>query len=178
MTRNDFDMNHPVLVNPSMQYKESYLQAFQELVDVYEWEFYRDFQQFEAQDFDGNVQASLPYDANYDQHYIFWMVDREEFIGRIYLIFTMQKSDLQAGQVDYMIRPSKRLQGYGREILRLGLEKFRERGISPILISCASDNFGSKKIIEANGGIFENEIRSWDPLSTTLRRLRYWIHLD
>jgi predicted acetyltransferase len=84
---------------------------------------------------------------------------------------------MRAGQVDYFIRPSKRRRGYGKEILRLGLDKFRERGMQRILISCASDNSGSRKIIEANGGVFENEIPSWDPYGTSGIRRRYWIDL-
>jgi predicted acetyltransferase len=79
------------------------------------------------------------------------------------------------GQVDYWIRPSRRRQGYGKLILRLALERFRQLGNRSILITCNSDNMPSRKIIEANGGIFESEIS--DELSPTGIRRRYWIHL-
>jgi predicted acetyltransferase len=41
-----------------------------------------------------------------------------------------------------------------------------------LLVTCDEDNIGSKKIIEHNGGIFENAIEiEGDPV----KKLRYWI---
>jgi predicted acetyltransferase len=79
------------------------------------------------------------------------------------------------GHIGYEIRPVKRRQGYGTEILRLGLEKARELGLRKVLVTSDEDNIGSRKIIEHNGGIFENAIEiEGDPV----QKLRYWIDIQ
>ena len=169
-------MSH--LTSPSQKYKDSYLQAIQEMETNQQSLHYKDLklpqldELEEMEAFFEDAEGMLP-----PKDELFWLVDGGEFIGRVYVIYTLTESHIRAGQVDYFIRPSKRRQGYGKEILRLALDKFRERGIRRILISCASDNIGSRKIIEANGGGFENEIPSWDPYGTSGIRRRYWIDL-
>ncbi len=64
---------------------------------------------------------------------------------------------LFGGLIGYSIRPKFRGKGYANEMLKLGLEKFKERGINEILISCKDFNIPSKKVIEKNNGIFERE---------------------
>ena len=81
----------------------------------------------------------------------------------------------EGGHIGYSIRPSARRQGYGTRILELTLDKAREHGIFEVLITCDTDNAGSARIIEKNGGVFENEVlseRTGKPVS------RYWITLD
>jgi predicted acetyltransferase len=103
----------------------------------------------------------------------FWLSDDDKFIGRLSLRHELNEYLLKmGGHIGYEIRPSKRRQGYGTEILRLGLEKARELGLLKVLVTCDEDNIGSKKIIEHNGGIFENAIEiEGDPV----KNLRYWI---
>ena len=103
----------------------------------------------------------------------FWLIDDNEFIGRLSLRHELNEYLLKiGGHIGYEIRPSKRRQGYGTQILRLGLEKARELGLLKVLVTCDEDNIGSKKIIEHNGGIFENAIEiEGDPV----KNLRYWI---
>lgn len=105
-----------------------------------------------------------------------WMIDRGEVVGRVLLMHGLSEYRMEDGQVDYWIRPSRRGQGYGYLILRLTLERMRQLGLKRILISCRADNEPSRKIIEANGGQFENEIEDYDTLRPGLRR-RYWIEL-
>ena len=56
------------------------------------------------------------------------------------------------GNIGYDVPPKMRFKGYGRELLRLGLIKAREHGISDVLVTCGAGNKGSKGIIEENGG--------------------------
>jgi predicted acetyltransferase len=166
------------LTKPSQKYKDSYLRAIQEMEALQQSLHYKDLKLPQLEELE--KAESAPEDSREltpPRDELFWLVDEGEFIGRIYLIYNLTEAHMRAGQVDYFIRPSKRRQGYGREILRLGLDKFRQRGLGRILISCASDNLGSRKIIEANGGAFENEIPSWDPYGTSGMRRRYWIGL-
>ena len=80
-----------------------------------------------------------------------------------------------SGHIGYEIRPSKRRQGYDTKILRLGLEKARELDLHRVLVTCDEDNIGSKKIIEHNGGMFENAI---EIEGDTVKKLRYWIVIE
>ena len=64
---------------------------------------------------------------------------------------------LFGGLIGYSIRPKHRGKGYANEVLKLGLEKFKEKNINEILISCKDFNIASKKVIEKNNGIFERE---------------------
>ncbi len=82
---------------------------------------------------------------------------------------------MMGGHIGYEIRPSRRKQGYGTEILRLGLEKAKELGLQRVLVTCDEDNIGSKKIIEHNGGKFENAIVME---GDTVKKLRYWIDIE
>lgn len=54
----------------------------------------------------------------------------------------------------YEISPEYRLKGYGTQILALGLLEARNLGLKELFITCREDNVGSRKIIEANGGVF------------------------
>jgi predicted acetyltransferase len=43
-------------------------------------------------------------------------------------------------------------------------------GIDPALLTCDSDNVGSRRVIESNGGVFEDQLddklRFWVPTSS------------
>jgi predicted acetyltransferase len=41
-----------------------------------------------------------------------------------------------------------------------------ERGIDPVLVTCDDDNVGSRRVIEANGGVLE-DVRN--------RKMRFWL---
>ena len=106
----------------------------------------------------------------------FWLIDNNEFIGGLSLRHELNENLLKiGGHIGYEIRPSKRRQGYGTEILRLGLEKAKELGLQKVLVNCDEDNIGSKKIIEHNGGVLENAI---DIEGDPVKKLRYWIDIE
>lgn len=166
-----------LLTPPSEAYKESYIQALQEFqaegrnlnFDVTELN----------EDFGGFVQLLLD---QKDRSKLapgrvpssdFWLIDDNEFTGRLSVRHELNDHLLKiGGHIGYEIRPSKRRHGYGNEILKLGLEKAKELGLHRVLLTCDEDNIGSKKIIENNGGQFENAI-AIDGSAT--KKLRYWI---
>ena len=76
------------------------------------------------------------------------------------------------GHIGYSVAPSERCKGYGKEMLRLCLEKARRRGMARVLVTCDRDNLASEKTILANGGVFEKEVKV-DGASIK----RYWITL-
>ena len=76
------------------------------------------------------------------------------------------------GHIGYSVRPSERKNGYASQMLRLTLEKARERGISKVRICCDHYNIASAKTIQACGGILEDEM--FDSSDGMLTQ-RYWI---
>ncbi|MCI8344900.1 MAG: GNAT family N-acetyltransferase [Clostridia bacterium] len=112
----------------------------------------------------------------YSPQTTFGVFDKERLIGGFNLRHTI-KGDLinHGGNIGYLIRPSERKKGYGNLMLGLALKKARELKIDKVLISCREDNIGSAKIIENNGGIYENNYYD-EQLNKTYKR--YWIYLD
>ncbi|MEA3367015.1 MAG: GNAT family N-acetyltransferase [Planctomycetota bacterium] len=80
----------------------------------------------------------------------------------------------EGGHIGYSVRPSERGKGYGTAVCRLTIEKARALGLPRVLITCDTDNLASARIIEKNGGVFENEARS---RQTGKMKRRYWIDL-
>ena len=167
------------LTLPSVTYKESFLQSIEEFHGESR-QLYYDTKRI-SRDFAGFVQSLLDHEDRTKTKLEripsteYWLIDGEEVVGGLNLRHELNDILLQiGGHIGYEIRPSKRRQGYGKEILRLGLEKARERGLSRALVTCDANNIGSKKIIEYNGGVFENAV---DVPRSMVKRLRYWITL-
>jgi predicted acetyltransferase len=85
----------------------------------------------------------------------FWLVDGVEFIGIVNIRARIDTPNLahHGGHIGYGIRPAKRRKGYGTHILALALQVCRGMGIGVVRISCAEGNIGSRRIVEANGGV-------------------------
>ena len=78
------------------------------------------------------------------------------------------------GNLGYSVLPSERKKGYATQMLQKTLPLCKKIGLDKILITCLSDNEGSRKVILANGGIFESVVYD-DKNNRTLER--YWIDL-
>ena len=116
----------------------------------------------------GKTVPKVPFD-------VFWLVDGDTFIGEASVRYELNDWLIEAGgHIGYGIRPAFQRQGYGKLILELSLEKCRDYGIERALVSCDECNIASAKIIEANGGMFE-DLRK-DPFRERLVK-RYWIDL-
>ena len=82
---------------------------------------------------------------------------------------------LYGGHIGYSVRPSERRKGYATAMLHDALPHCRELGITDVLISCLTDNEGSRRTILKNGGVYESTVHEPE-LNRDLER--YWIHLD
>ncbi len=161
------------LVPPDSRYRESFLAFIDELGA--EAIRYREFDVFEDDDFDVYV-ADLRGSEDAAYQYL-WLVEDEAVIGHAYVDYDRESfAKYRDGQVDYIIRPSKRRQGYGTRLLALLKEHGRARGMSRLLISCLRDNVGSRRIILANGGVPYGAVS--DIFDRTRTRLQYTIDLE
>lgn len=169
------------LTRPALVYEDSYLAATRE-IDFSEMQDNPELRVWNHQSFTWLVEDTcrVIFDGMPEEppeEYL-WLVDQGEFIGRAFFLHWLNKRRLLTdGQVDYWIRPTKRQQGYGRLLLRLLLERYRQLGQQYVLITCREDNAPSRKIIEANGGIFESELKDRTSLGYPEVRRRYWIKL-
>ncbi len=171
-----------ILITPSIEYARAFQEMAEEFQAMGELRYDRDFEQI-RQNFSAYllrlernaIGEDLP--AGYVPQEEFWLVDTdlEKVIGVIRLrrlLTPRLKSEW--GQVGYSIRPSARRKGYGTRMLAMLLERLRAEGRQRVLITCDADNVGSRRIIEANGGLLENQVRSEE---TGKSVCRYWITL-
>lgn len=97
-----------------------------------------------------------------------WWVEGDEFLGRIGIRHRLTSLLVAAGgHVGYDVRPSARRRGHATAMLRASLPVMRELGIESALLTCDRANVASRKVIEANGGVYEDErdglLRFWVP---------------
>jgi len=167
------------LVKPSALYKDSYMKGLKEFHCEgrnlqYDFEKINvSFNEFVQELLDREDENKLK--EGRVKESIFWLIDRHEFIGRVSVRHELNENLSKiGGHVGYEIRPSKRRKGYGKRILELGLKEAKKLDLKKVLVTCDSYNLGSKKIIESNGGVFENELFIDD---SNVGKLRYWIDL-
>jgi predicted acetyltransferase len=169
----------PFLIAPSIEYRDSYLEALEEFHaedrqrhiarDEVAADFGRFIQHLSDQADHTKVETGLvPYSE-------FWLVDGEEYLGMLLIRHELDARLLQkGGHVGYAIRPSRRRRGYGKLILKYGLEEAKTLGLERVLLTCDEENCSSRRIIEANGGVLENiiQVEGWPAMVC-----RYWIQL-
>ncbi|OLV19338.1 GNAT family N-acetyltransferase [Deinococcus marmoris] len=174
----------PELSVPSPQFRESFLQAVREmqaeggggLASSRDWdvvEIAADFDAFLKQLRRLEPPAELP--EGWVHASEFWLIEGDAYLGRSSLRHTLTPRLREfGGHIGYEIRPSAQRQGHGKTLLRLTLERARGLGLDRVLITCDTDNLGSRGVIEGNGGVLEGEfVLDSHPKPTR----RYWIAL-
>jgi predicted acetyltransferase len=99
-----------------------------------------------------------------------WWVSGHEYLGRLAIRHRLTPRLLElGGHIGYDVRPSARRRGHATAMLAAALPWAAKLGIDRVLVTCDEDNTGSRKVIEANGGEFEDErgvkLRYWIPTS-------------
>ena len=99
----------------------------------------------------------------------------DKILGRVSIRHRLNDHLLNnpGGHIGYAVAPSERRRGYATEQLRLALEKCKEMGIGPVLITCHKENIASAKVIQKNGGVLEDERVSKEGKVFQ----RYWIEV-
>lgn len=96
-----------------------------------------------------------------------WMVGSDDYLGRITVRHRLTETLLSwGGHIGYGVRPSARRRGHATTALAQVLRLCPELGIERALVTCDVDNVGSRRVIEQNGGVYED---------TREGKLRFWI---
>lgn len=175
---------HPMLrlVTPSVHYKNDFIDAVKEyqetdsserrdIFDLRVEDLKKDFPGYVSRLRQESLGNNLP--KGYVPQTTYWLFDEDKFIGRVSIRHRLNDFLFnEGGHIGYDIRPSKRNKGYGTKILSLAIPLARDLGIAKILVTCSENNIASKKIIEHNGGVFENMIEA---NNAGPKKMRYWI---
>jgi predicted acetyltransferase len=96
-----------------------------------------------------------------------WWVDGDEFLGRIQVRHRLTPFLRESGgHVGYHVVASERRRGHATAMLAATLPVAAELGIDCLLITCDVANIGSRKVIEANAGLFHDQ---------RAEKLRFWV---
>ena len=106
----------------------------------------------------------------------FWLFRGPRIVGSSRLRHSLIPSlELDGGHIGYEIRPSERRKGLGTTLLSLTLDEARRIGLNRALLTAATTNESSIRVILENGGKFVDTCLS---PRTGLTMRRYWIELS
>jgi predicted acetyltransferase len=101
---------------------------------------------------------------------IFWYISGEHYLGELVIRHRLTQALAESGgHVGYSVAPQWRRQGHGTRMLAAGLLECRRMGLRRVLLTCSPGNEPSRRVILANGGIFDGQTQGED---------RFWITLD
>lgn len=171
----------PRLARPHVRFHRSFLAAMQEFVDegragddtMVGSDLAAYAGSWESEDgFAAYVEATLgeavrPRKAGFVCASTWWWAEDEEYVGRIVVRHDLTPALLEVGgHVGYDVRRSRRREGHATAMLAAVLLEAAALGIDPALVTCDADNLASRRVIEANGGVLEDQRGA---------RLRFWV---
>lgn len=108
---------------------------------------------------------------------LLWWVDEKEFIGAVEIRHSLPSAVLAAyaGHMSVGVRPSRQRQGHFSRMRVEALKIAEGLGIERLLATCRADNVGARRVIEASGAIFMDEVPI--PYSATPATLRRYINV-
>lgn len=165
------------LIAPTAELKAEFLAMAQESLDAGETRYEPALENFDAY-LNNSIRNALGKNLppKIVQENLFWLTDDHRRIyGRSSLRHRLTPAlENIGGHIGYDIRPAERRKGFGTLILELTLEKAKNLGLRRVLITCDTDNTGSAKIIEKNGGRLSEQ-----EFSDTAGKMisRYWIEI-
>lgn len=112
-------------------------------------------------------KPETPRPDNWVPQSTFWFVADGEYLGSIRCRHELTEYLLnEGGHIGYDVVPEHRRKGYATAMLCAVLPFAAGLGITQALLTCDEDNVGSRKVIEACGGVYED---------TRNAKMRYWV---
>jgi predicted acetyltransferase len=98
---------------------------------------------------------------------VFWYVSGQHYLGTLVIRHRVTPELAEAGgHIGYHVVPPWRRQGHATRMLAAGLAQCRELGLDRVLLTCATGNEASRRVILANGGTPDGQARGEE---------RFWI---
>ena len=169
------------LTRPHVRFRVSFLEAMDEFVaegrsgddSIIGWDLARfgdtwaEAAGFAAYVADTLAEAERPRQPGFVCQTSWWWTEGEEYLGRISLRHELTPHLLEVGgHIGYDVRRSRRREGHATRMLAAVLPHAANLGIDPALVTCDVDNLGSRRVIELNGGVLEDQRGV---------KLRYWV---
>ena len=166
---------------PSVALREAFAVMAQDYKAAGEYRYWREAERdgFDFLDYVSRLRGyarGIDLPAGLVPYTTFWLVGGP--LDTIYGVSRLRhrlnnRSRLEGGHIGYDVPPSHRNAGNGTELLRQTLAKARDMGIFRVLLTCDETNIASARVIEKNGGRFENQVVS-NVTGSVVNR--YWIN--
>lgn len=89
---------------------------------------------------------------------VLWWAAGDEFLGRLSLRHRLTPHLLlNGGNIGFEVRPSARRRGHATAMLAAALPLAAALGIDPARVDCDAANVASRRVIERNGGVFDED---------------------
>ncbi len=89
---------------------------------------------------------------------VLWWVTGDEYLGRLSIRHRLTPHLLHhGGNIGFEVRPSARRRGHAAAMLAAALPLAAAIGIDPARIDCEAGNVASRRAIERNGGVLDEE---------------------
>ena len=174
-------MSASKLVKPSVEYKDSYLEALHEFQAEGRYGFLKassletDFAQFVNDVRDGKRHLHKPYEDWVEPvpETVLWLVKEKQFIGNLNIRHRLNwHLEKWGGHMNFLIRPSMRGHGFGKKILDKARPVASYLGIDNALITVAPENKHAIRVLEFCGAKYQDELPETDQFPA---RKRYWL---
>jgi predicted acetyltransferase len=174
-------MSASKLVKPSVEYKESYLEALKEYHEEGKY-LYQDIAQL-TDNFSTfvnalNTERGYPHQPHQEwvepvPETIAWLVKDDNYIGTVDIRHRLNwHLEKWGGHIHATIRPSWRNKGFGKKLLLKAMPIANYLGIEKALLTVEPDNKGAIQILEACGAELEDVTQETDQFPA---RRRYWL---
>ncbi len=98
-----------------------------------------------------------------------WWVQARSYLGTLMIRHELTPAlQHEGGNIGYHVVPAHRRRGHATAMLAAACALCRDRGMDKLLVTCNEENTGSRRVIEANGGVLADD---------TGGIRRYWITL-
>jgi len=113
------------------------------------------------------VESERPREPGFVRQTTWWWTEGNDYLGRISLRHELTDHLREVGgHIGYDVRRSRRREGHATRMLAAVLPEASALGVDPALVTCDVDNLASRKVIERNSGLLEDQRGA---------KLRYWI---